>query len=286
LKRRSHFLESAAGTDANDPEFLNRYIARFDASNVDQQMIKLVLDHNFAELWDLSVEGIFKQNDYRDTVLGRTKDTRQQAYASLAYGDMNAFRVMAFVDVEFIKYDSYHRNISTVSSGAGAAPNDSPSGNCQTTFPNCFDPNTPANNSNYNWGATNKDRNWAVGLGADWAATRRLKLHSSLLWQWTHGTADFAVQSGATPAVRSAPIDNYDNTRKLSFNLKSTYAYSKAWEFTGGYAFEKFHFNDISYNGYQYTIGTGASASYLSGAYAFPDYVLNAVYLVGTYKFE
>lgn len=286
LQRRSHFLESAAGADANDPEFLNRFIARFDASDVDQNLIKLVLDANPAELWDLSVEGIFKHNDYKNTVLGRTKDTRQQFYASVGYGDMNAFRVMAFADVEFIQYDSYHRNISTVSSGTGVGINSSQSGNCQTTFPNCYDPNTPANNSNYNWAATNKDRNWAVGLGADWAATQRLKLHSSLLWQWTHGTADFAVQSGATPTTPSVPIDNYDNTRKLSFNLKGTYAFSKAWELTGGYAFEKFYFNDISYNGYQYTIGTGASASYLSGAYAFPDYIVNAVYVVGTYKFE
>lgn len=286
LQRRSHFLESAAGADANDPEFLNRFIARFDASNVDQNLVKLGLDFNPAELLDLSVEGIFKHNDYKDTVLGRTKDTRQQFYASVGYGDMNAFRVMAFADVEFIQYDSYHRNISTVSSGTGVAPNNSQSGNCQTTFPNCYDPNTPANNSNYNWAATNKDRNWAVGLGADWAATQRLKLHSSLLWQMTHGTVDFAVQSGATPATPAVPIGNYDDTRKLSFNLKGTYAYSKAWEFTGGYAFEKFHFNDISYAGYQYTIGAGATASYLSGAYAFPDYIVNAVYVVGTYKFE
>mgnify|MGYP000867452533 CR=1 FL=1 len=100
-----------------------------------------------------------------------------------------------------------------------------------------------------------------------------------------NGTVDFAVQSGATPAVPAVGISNFDNTRKIAFNLRSTYALTKQWDLIAGYAFERFRFSDIAYDNYQYTIGTGTGASYLSGYYANPNYTVNLVYLVGTYKF-
>ena len=286
LQRRSHFLEGNAGADANDPNFLNRFIARFDASNVDQTLLKLSLDATPAEMWDLGFEGILKQNKYKDTVLGRTKDDRQQFYLSAGYGDIQRFRVFVFADIEFVKYDSYHRNISTVSSGAGTPPNDTPSGNCQSTFPNCYDPlNTGANNSNYNWAATNKDKSYAFGVGADWVPTERWKLKGSLISEKTTGTVDFAVQPGANPTVPSVSIGNYDNATKVSLNLKGTYAYTKQIDLTGGYAFEKFRFSDISYDGYQYTIGTGTSTAHLSGLNANPNYTANIGYVAASVKF-
>ncbi len=285
LQRRSHFLEGESGTSANDPEFLNRFIARFDASNVDQDLFKIGMDATPAELWDVGIEGIIKHNDYKDTFLGRTKDNRQELFLSVGYGDIKKFRVLLFADVEYIQYDSLHRNISTVSSGSGAAPNNTPSGFCQSTAPNCYDPNTAPTNSNYNWDATNKDRNYAFGLGADWAATQRWKFSSSLLFERTYGTVDFAVQAGANPTVPQVPIGNYDNTRRLSFNLKSTYKHSEQLEFTGGYAYDKFRFSDIAYDGFQYTIPSGTSTSYLSGAYAFPNFIARSFYFVSTYKF-
>jgi MtrB/PioB family decaheme-associated outer membrane protein len=267
MERRSHFLESAAGTGPADVNYLNRFIARFDASNVDQNLVKAVMDIQLGESWDLGIEGIYKQNNYKDTVLGRTDDERQEIYLSLAWGDIQRFRVMVFADVEWIKYDAYHRNISTV----GAA--------------DAYDPYATPTSTNYNWGSTNRDRNYAVGLGADWKPGERWKLHSSLIWQRTRGTADFAVQAGANPTVPAVPITNYDNTRKVALNLRGTYAYSKEWDFTGGYAYERFRFSDIAYDGYQYTIGAGASTSYLSGAFANPNYTAQIVYVAGTYKF-
>ena len=96
---------------------------------------------------------------------------------------------------------------------------------------------------------------------------------------------DFAVQPGANPAVPSVNIGNYDNATKVSLNLKSTYAYTKQIDLIGGYAFEKFRFSDISYDGYQYTIGTGTSASHLSGLNANPNYTANIGYVAASVKF-
>ncbi|HXJ08109.1 MAG TPA: MtrB/PioB family outer membrane beta-barrel protein [Burkholderiales bacterium] len=278
LQRRSHFLEGSAGVNGSDPNFLDRFIAKFDAANVDQNLIKAIFDFQPADRWDLGLETILKQNKYKDTTLGRLKDDRQQLYGSIAYGDMNSFRVMLFGDVEFVKYDSLHRNISQTTAAGGV------------TSTAIYDPNAPAQcnggNCNYNWNATNKDRNWALGIGTDWLPVERLKINASAIWQWAKGTADFAVQQTPNPINPAAtPIQNFDNMQKFSLNLKGIYAVTKQIDVTAGYAFEKYKYSDIALDGYQYTIGTGTGASYLSGAYAFPNYTLNLFYLTGTLKF-
>jgi MtrB/PioB family decaheme-associated outer membrane protein len=273
MQRRSHFLEGNAGAPppTPDPLYLNRFVARFDASNVDQSLIKLLMDWIPAELWDVGFEGILKQNKYKDTVLGRTKDDRQEFYLSAGYGDIKQSRVFAFADIELVKYDSYHRNISAL------------------TDPNAYDPNSPpacvTTNCNYNWAATNKDRSFAYGVGVDWVPAERWKVKGSLISQKTAGNVDFSVQSTPAPITPAVNIVNYDNARKVSLNLKGIYAYTKQIDLIGGYAFEKFRFDDISYNGYQYTIGTGTSTSHLSGLGANPNYTANIGYVAATVKF-
>jgi MtrB/PioB family decaheme-associated outer membrane protein len=268
LDRRSHFLQGAAGTDASDPAFLNRFISRFDVANVDQDLFKLVLDAQPAELWNLGFESIYKKNNYKNTVLGRTKDDRTEFNLSVSYGDIRHFRIMTFAELEFVRYDATHRNIDDPASATA------------------FDPFAAPDNNNYNWTTTNKDRNWAIGLGADWLPMERLKLNGSLIWQSTHGTADFTIPTTVVPATPAFPITNYDNTRKVSLNLKGVYKYSKQWDVTAGYAYERYRFSDIAYDGYQFTIPAGANFSYLTGAYAFPGYNVNLLYVRGVYKFE
>jgi hypothetical protein len=70
--------------------------------------------------------------------------------------------VTFFGDIEFIQYDSYHRNIK--------------GGTCPAGSSNCFNPNSPPTANAYNWDATNKDKNWALGIGTDWKAMERLTL--------------------------------------------------------------------------------------------------------------
>ena len=291
LERRSNFLESNAGTNANDPEFLNRFSRKFDAANVDQDLVKLVLDYQPAPLWDLGFEGIVKQNRYKDTLIGRTKDERQEFYFSAGWGDMKKLRLLGFVDVEVAEYDAFHRTINTVA-GTPAV--------CTGAAPNCFNPNTPPPaiaNTNFNWGNKNVDKNWAIGLGADWLPKERWTLKGSATWQHTDGAADFSVQQTPLPlATPAIPIRYYDNTRKFALNLKAIHQYSKELDFTAGWAFERYRFSDIAYDNYKYQIAggltgtapnfTNTSSSYLSGANAFPNYNFRAVYLLATYKFQ
>jgi hypothetical protein len=280
ITRRSDFALGSAGSSANVDLFLERYVARFDLSNVDQTRVKLVLDSSPMPLLDLGLEGYWKWNNYKDNnfgfspVIGRKYDTRQEYYASVAYGDPNAFRVMLFGDIEFIQYDSYHRNIGTGSP-------------CPGTAPNCFNPNTPPNSTAYNWSATNYDTNWALGLGTDWKPLERLTVKGSAIWSRTQGWADIVSQNNFGNPF---PIRSYDTTSKVTLNLKGIYQYTKNWEFTGGYAYETYKYSDDQYNGYQYVVMAGTNptfsgTSYLSGYYAFQNYSANILYAMAKYKF-
>ena len=285
IQRRSDFALGSAGASANDPLFLERFVARYDLSNVDQTRLRLVLDSSPVALLDLGFEGYWKWNDYKDNnfgfspVIGRKYDQRQEYYASVSYGDPNIYRVTFFGDIEFIQYDSYHRNISTVS--GGPVP---PSGNCTVPAPNCFNPNTPPNTNNYNWSAINKDTNWALGVGTDWRATERMTVKGSAIWSRTQGNADIQSQNNfGTPF----PIRSYDTSSKVTLNVKGVYQFTKNWEFTGGYAYETYRYADDQYNLYAYVVPplTGGTTSYLAGAYAYPNYSANIVYATAKYKF-
>jgi hypothetical protein len=281
IQRRSDFALANIGANANDPLFLERYVARFDASNLDQTRVRLVLDSNPIPFLDLGFEGYWKWNDYKDNnygftpLLGRTKDTRQEYYASISYGDVQSFRVTFFGDIEFVQYDSYHRNIN--------------GGTCPAGSPNCFNPNTSPTANAYNWDSTAKDTNWALGIGTDWKAMERLTLKGSAIWSRTQGDVDIVSQNNFGNPI---PIPSVDTTSKVSLNLKGIYQYDRNWQITGGYAYEDYRYSDVQYNGYQYVIQAGnaannfAGTSYLTGAYAFPNYTANIFYLVVNYKFE
>lgn len=260
LQRRSTFT-----FDPASPNPIDAFVRRFDYANVNQHLIKARFNTNPWPLVELGLDVIYKKNDYTDTILGRTNDDRQEYYLSAGYGDPNRFRVYGFVDYEIVKLDSFHR--------------------VGTGNPN---PATPPTATTYNWTARNKDKSWEVGLGADWKQSERLTWNTSVIYAETRGAADFTAQS--PPGVVAGgllPIPNFDNTSRIALNLKGTYSYDKNWQFTGGYAYERYRYSDIAYDGMSY-IAPGATAaqnSYYTGRNAFYPYNANIVYLLATYKF-
>ena len=238
---------------------------------------------------DFSLEYNWTDNKYKNISLGRTKDQRDSIYLSGGWGDVNRLRVTAFGDWENIRYDSFHRQV-----GAGSCPTTSGG----VTAVNCFDPSTPANSIAFNWSAKNKDRNWVVGAGLDWRAMERLLIKGSVLYYETDGSADIVSQnasgafgSGSAFFGNPLPINAYDDTKRTSVNIKGIWTYDKNWDFTLGYAYERWRYSDAGYNGYQYTIPfpgvtTNTSQSYLNGFNAFTNYESNIVYLLATYRFD
>ena len=261
LQRRSDF-EAHPDILAANP--MDLYVRRFDFANSNQHLLKLVFDQSLAGRADLGLEFLLKRNKYPDTPLGRTRDDRQELYASVGWGDPSAVRFLVFGDVEYVKYDSNHRADST-----------------NTGNP---DPSAPPTATAYNWTARNQDKSWQVGAGVDWAARPRFKVKTSALYAETNGSADFNVQPGGSTAV-FLPINNFDNTKRFSFVVKGVYDVSRSLELTGGYSYENYKFSDIGYDNTKYVAGTGTSAAYTTGQFAFQPYSVNLFFGMAKLKF-
>jgi hypothetical protein len=204
--------------------------------------------------------------------MGRTGDKRQELYLNAAYGDPKSLRFSIFADVEYVEYDASHR----YTNGASCGP---PGVGCDATMgssPGAY----------YNWTDSNENRNWAIGIGADWVYSARLKFSTSAMLERDDGSANFT--STVPQTNNTLPIASYGTSEKEVFNLKGIFAYDKHFEFTGGYAFELQRMSDIAYQGFTNVITVSGSApnqNYLTGAYANPNYTLNILYLTGKYKF-
>lgn len=258
LTRKSNFDPHIAVLAANP---MDLYVRRFDLANSNQHLLKLGADLNPGGAVDLGFEVIYKQNRYQDTPLGRTEDQRQEFYGSIGFGDPKGLRLLAFGDIEYTWYESAHRV------GLGNP-----------------DPATAPTTTTYNWTARNKDTAWQVGLGADWAIRTRFTVKASLVYAETEGRADFRVQPGGSTAT-FLPINNFDNTKRLSFNLRGNYEMTRNIELAAGYAYERYRFSDIAYDNTRYTSGTGTGASYATGEFSFQPYTMNIVYGTMKYKF-
>ncbi|HEX2334054.1 MAG TPA: MtrB/PioB family decaheme-associated outer membrane protein [Burkholderiales bacterium] len=242
---------------------MDLFVRRFDVANVDQNLVKLALDFTPAPLFDIGIEAIYKENKYKDTILGRTEDTRHEVYGSVGYGDPKRWRVYLFGDVEYVKFDSRHR--------VGTGNPDPNSGNTTTT---------------YNWTSKNEDDAWQVGIGAEWAVQTRLKLKASAIYAETDGHTDFTVEAGGDPAPRPA-ITASDDTTRTSFNLRAVYELDRHWELTAGYGYEKYRFSDIAYDNTGYVAGAlnSTSSGIVTGQFSFQNYEAHIGYLIAKYRF-
>jgi len=247
---------------------IDAFVRRYDAAPVDQHQLKLRFDTTPAPLVDFSFDLILKHNDYKETVLGRTKDKRQEYYFTAGYGDINRFRVYAFADFEFVQLDSFHRVGGTAATA-----------NPALGFTSA---------SNFNWTVDNDDKSYQFGLGATWKQLDRLTWHTNLLYVKTDGNADFAVPGAPPGFVGPGGLLPawFDRTKRISFNLKGVYQHDRNWTFTGGYAWERYKYSDIGYDGFTYTLPPATTAaSYFTGEGAFQPYTANIFYLVAQYKF-
>ena len=275
LQRRSDFKEPfVAPTDPSNGYFLYA-VRRYDVSSFDQNLFKLILDWNPAPLLDLGFETIYKDNKYKDVILGRTKDDRQEFFVNVSYGDPKKFRMSAFGTLEYVQYDATHRYVGQATCTAAVS--------CDPAAPAVSPPPTTA----YTWNTKNKDKSYALGVGADWPVLAKLMLKGSYLYSVTEGAVDFTTLAAAAAANYPRNIVNFDNTKSHALNLRGVYSLDKQWELTGGFAYERYRYTDDATTGYsnRYVDGTTTTAAYLSGAYANPDYTARILYLTGKYKF-
>jgi outer membrane protein OmpA-like peptidoglycan-associated protein len=293
LKRDATSNYSNTGISPNDPNYLLPYTSAFDMQSSTTNQVKLYLDYSPLPLLGFSFEGNWAKQDFDDHTYGRANTDRQGYFLSANWGDASKLMLNAFGSWEETKYPSDHRYINTVAGG----PNP-PAGFCTAANPGCYNPVAAANSGSYNWSSQTKDSNYMIGVGLDWPVNQSILLKASYLYVQNNGQATFSSQDATGnmvggPAGFGNPLNigNFDDSTQQSFNLKGSWAYNKNWSFTAGYAYEKYSFNDIGTDGYQYLLPvpaspTNTSLSYLNGYDAFNNGHQNIFYLTVTYKFD
>ena len=276
-RRKSDYLLENAGISAADPWFLERFVRQFDKQDRDQNLLKITFDTSVAQMVDVGLEFTWQDNDYDDTVLGRTDDKRYGIFATLGFGDPRSWRGSVFGDYEKVELNARHRYINAgACGGAGAA----------ATGPACFSPFQAPFPNAYNWNSSNQDDSWLLGAALTYPFSEKLKVTSSLTYSRNDGNADITAEVG-----NPLPINNYDTYKQTSFNLRADYRINKNWSLSGGYTYQKYDWNDDQYDNYQYLAppppaALNTSTAYLNGVYAFPNYSANIFWLIAKYYFD
>jgi outer membrane protein OmpA-like peptidoglycan-associated protein len=154
--------------------------------------------------------------------------------------------------------------------------------------PNCFDPSSPPSSKSYNWTNNLKNDNWMIGVGVDVPVGDRFLLTGSVIYDKVDGSSDMTAQQNFGNPL---PLTQYPNIKMWSLNVKGTYRFNKNWSVTGGYAYQKYDYNDEQFIGYKNTIPipgvtNNTSQSYLNNWNAFQTYNANIFYLLANFKFD
>jgi MtrB/PioB family decaheme-associated outer membrane protein len=261
LWRNSSFLQD------NDSNVYWRYFRKYDAANKIQDSVKLGLEFDPINHLNFGLEYIYKNNDYKDTLLGVTKDQRHEFYVDASYEIPDIFKVTAFFDYETVDSTDAFRS-------------------------NAADPRTPSTSSGYNYSQDLKDRNFLYGLALQAPIIKdKLQFVASWTYEEANGAADFNVPAVATAAVVNTFINlsERDDYKKQSLSLKLIYKATKNLDLTLGYAYEKYQYSDISMNDYAYWINSTTSpfpvSGFLSGSNYNQPYEVNLFYMQVGYKF-
>jgi hypothetical protein len=273
LQRNTDFNGASAvnyGTP-QDASIIYAYMRPFDAADKDQDALKVTIDLSPCDFADLGLEYRYRSADYDDTVIGRTDDRSQELIVDAAVQLPGKARLYGYAAYE--KWESGSDYIRYTGSGTGEV----------TTIPI---PASIEGANRYNWSVDRTDKTKAYGLKLEVPLfEERLKLTAAWDYEKNEGEAEFK-STLASVATAMQDIDNYGDYTKKSISLKAEYAVTENLSMTAGYSYEKYNLDDIAFNDYKnYYNNTATTSSYLTGAYADPDYDANIVYLSMAYKF-
>jgi MtrB/PioB family decaheme-associated outer membrane protein len=246
------------------------YQRPFDAAEKDADTVRVMFDVSPFDGLDMGVEYKYEQSDYDDTVIGRTDEESQEVIVDANAALPANVNLYAYVAYEQVKTDVDQRRGSNDPLGSSAL-----------------------SNTNYSWTNEREDETWSYGAKLMIPLfDERLKLTASWDYEKNEGEDTFSFPAAAFPLAVDAtrPIDiddNYGDYTKNTVDLKAEYSVSENIDVIVGYLYEKYNLDDIQYNDYDYSYSSTsvANTSYLSGAYADPDYEAKVGYFSLRYKF-
>lgn len=258
---------------------LSPYTRMYDTAAQKRDTYKLGIDLFPTDKLNLGFTVKHKKIDYNETAIGFTgqRDTAYGVSADFTPNDTVSFS--AYADYDVSRRELLQRQ-GTVTNTANANPVD-------TTV-----------DAIYNVTTTQKDISIDWGVGVDVKAIPNiLTLRAQYDHTRSNGFADFTYGANNAVASNSAPLAagwtndtidyaNWDDYKKDSLLLKGTYSISPKVDLSGGYAYERYTYNDGAYDNYQNVYQTSATGvGFLTGANSDPNYTANVVFLNAKYKF-
>ncbi|MFO0753080.1 MAG: MtrB/PioB family outer membrane beta-barrel protein [Thermodesulfovibrionales bacterium] len=258
----------------NEADSVEQYVRRYDAAPKDQDTYRASVEIYPTDNFGVSLGYRHKEADYKDTTFG-LQDYRSNEYLLDAdYSIGRIAKLNGYVDYERITFYQFERRYNNLDNASPGDPN----------------PDGTSNSSNYNWDVTQRERSYNYGAGADlYMVPKKLTLRFQYDFIRSNGNADFTyyTASALTGGRTNDNIDspNWDDYRKKVFMAKAMYTATQNLSLTAGYAYEMYKYNDIAYDGYLYTFGTGNNTNYLTGAYQDQSYTANVFFVTAAYKF-
>lgn len=267
LHRRAKF---EGPTDPDDIEF---WVRRFDAAAKIRDTYKASIDISPIENLNFSVSYKHKKTDYENTIIGMTGEKSDLINID---GD---FTIGKFV--KLFGYFGYERIDSNQFQRQFSPPPPANAGNPITG---------PTSSARFNWDAKQKEKEYDYGIGAEiYVIPKKLTFVLQHDYVRSNGFVDYTVFRALAPGETQDNIDlpQYDDYRQESYMIKAVYNVVKGFSLTLGYAYERFKYKDVQYEGFRYTVGAfpANNTAALTGAYNKPSYSANVVFLGVSYKF-
>lgn len=269
-ERVNRQMDRAIPDDPNEAA-VEAYVRRYDVAPMHRNAFKASVDISPMDSLNFSLGYVYKKTDYYDTTLGLQEDKRDEFTVDADYAIGKIAKLYGYFDYEKVRADQYQRTFT------GSAT---------------INPDGPVQDQlNYNWDLRQKEKTYDFGVGTHiYVIPKKLTLKLQYDYVKSDGDADFAylLDTALTGGRTNDNIDasNWDDYRKRSFKVKAIYDMMKSLTITAGYAYEKYTYNDVQTDDYQYVVSSaGFANTYLSGAYKESDYKANVFFLGLTYRF-
>lgn len=264
-------LTLVTGTQAT-ADAIEPYIRRFDAADQDRDTFKFGVDLSPCNHLNIGLGYTYKKSDYPGTVFGLLDKESNGINLSSDLTMNERVTLSGYLDYEVASIDQMQRNLGSSTTAAQASPID-----------------TVVGDGRYNWTADQEEKTLDFGLAIDVAVTPKVL---TLRVQFDHvksdGNADFTYFESVPTGYTNETVDsgNWDDYSKDSLLLKATYELNPHVTLAGGYAYERYEYNDQFSDGYSYVWSSSAtSTNYLTGAGMDPNYTANVVFMSAKYNF-
>jgi MtrB/PioB family decaheme-associated outer membrane protein len=263
-------LVQKSAADQPTENAIGPFIGRFDAGQQDRDTFKVSVESYPLNNLNVDVGYRYIRTDYKDTVLGLRKVKTDEVYVDAGYSIGQIAQLNAYGSYEKNRSYQFQRSFT---SDATADPYGS-----QTA-------------TDYNWDVRMKDDSFSYGVNAEiFIVPKKVTLVLQYDDIKSNGQADFtyytslALAGGRTN--ENIDIGAWDDYTLRSLSAKIQYSPSKTCTLSAGYAYERYTYNDASWDNYVYVPDvTGTNGAYLTGAYANPNYHANVVFLAASYRF-